>query len=135
MNIEEEIDEELWFFHKGCEGNHFLVDNPHTFPGRILAWCVKNERSFFVSVSEIEKMSEAAKYWLKGFLKGAQPGPPKNIHGDVDFESTAYSKWQKSVQLFSKTGYWSDEDRKCKICETVILFSDPNNACESCKSN
>lgn len=80
------IDEKIWFEHDGCVGNHYMIGNPHTFKGRMYAWCPKKEKSFFVSKSEILKMSVECEYWVKGFLSGNQPEPPTDSEGDVDFD-------------------------------------------------
>ena len=132
MTNEIEFDENLWFNHKGCEGKHYLIGNPHTFRGRIYAWCPKKERSFSVSLSEIENMSEYSKYWINGFLNGNQPEPPTDANGDVDFESVEYKKWTESIELFTRTGYWTDEKRNCEKCGAELLNAEPNETCENC---
>src|SRR5690606_1325095 len=132
MTNEIEFDENLWFNHKGCEGKHYLIGNPHTFRGRIYAWCPRKERSFFVSISEIEQMSEYSKYWINGFLNGNQPEPPTDSNGVVDFESAEYKKWTESIELFTRTGYWTDEKRNCEKCGAELLNSELSETCESC---
>ena len=104
------IDKKIWFEHKGCEGKHFMIGNPHTFSGRMYAWCPKKEKSFFVSKSEIADMSLECKYWIKGFLSGNQPKPPVNSEGDVDFESDEYKQWIIKIDEFEKTGDWQLEE-------------------------
>ena len=63
-------------------------------------------RSLFVSKSEILEASSEAKYWIAGFLAGAEPEPPRNADQDVDFESAEYKKWEQLVAEFRKTGGW-----------------------------
>ncbi|OCA92605.1 hypothetical protein [Pseudobacillus wudalianchiensis] len=39
-----EFEKELWFELEGhCEGKHYIVGNPHTFNGRISAYCPQKE--------------------------------------------------------------------------------------------
>ena len=85
MDNDLKYDSDLWFEHKGCEGKHYLIGNPHTFPVRMWAWCPKKETTFFVSKSQIGEMSLQTKYWIKGFLTGNQPKPPAEENEDVDF--------------------------------------------------
>jgi len=100
-------DEALWFHHLGCSGKHYLLGNPHTFPGRMLAWCPLKKKSFFVSKSEMLEASSEATYWVSGFLAGAEPEPPLNADKDVDFESSGYKRWEQLVTEFRQTGSWS----------------------------
>lgn len=109
MISSEDYDKKLWFEHKGCEGKHFILGNPHTFPGRIWAWCPVKNGSFFVSKSEIGNTSEQAAYWIKGFLSGNEPEPPVDENGDVDFESNTYREWTARAKEFSATGTWPRE--------------------------
>lgn len=107
MNIEAPTyDEALWFHHRGCTGKHYLLGNPHTFPGRMQAWCPMKGRSFFVSKAEMLEASPESKYWVSGFLAGAEPEPPKNAERDVDFESQEYKKWEQRVAEFHQSGSW-----------------------------
>lgn len=100
------FDSDLWFEHNGCEGKHYLLGNPHTFPGRMWAWCPKKETAFCVSKSEIGEMSIQAKFWIKGFLIGNQPKPPLNKNNEVDYESQEYKDWKIKVDEFEETGLW-----------------------------
>ena len=133
METELNIDEHLWFYHKGCTGKHFFIGNPHTFPGRILAWCPQQQKSFFLSVSEVEEMSEYSKYWIKGYLTGNEPSPPTDGNGDVQFSGKEYEEWAEAVDLFATTGYWRDEQRFCSSCEKRMLKSEPEIICEKCR--
>jgi hypothetical protein len=72
---EVKYDEKLWFFHKNCSGEHFLLGNPHTHPERMYAWCPAKKHCFCVSDSEIEGRSIEAEYWIKGFLSGNESRP------------------------------------------------------------
>jgi len=99
-------DKNLWFEHEGCVGKHFLFGNPHTFPGRMWAWCPKKETSFCVSKSEIGEMSVQTSYWIKGFLIGNQPAPPTDENDNEDLEGKSYKDWLKQIDKFVKTGLW-----------------------------
>ena len=134
MEDSSEIDynTDLWFYHNGCKGKHYLLDNPHTFFGRILAWCPENGRSIFVSKYEMGEMSEASKYWIEGFLKGNQPSPPTDEDGMPAFESKAYELWEDEMELFSETGFWTYDNRFCDKCNSELLKSNPTETCIHC---
>lgn len=65
-----DYDENLWFYHNNCEDKHFLLGNPHTFKGRMFAWCPKKGTTLCISESEIGERSIESKYWILGFLSG-----------------------------------------------------------------
>ncbi|GLS93875.1 hypothetical protein [Piscinibacter gummiphilus] len=101
----QEYNERLWFTHQGCSGTHFVVGNPHTFPGRMLGWCLLKQRSFFFSKNEIEECSPETAAWVEGFLAGNEPSPPKNGEGDVEFASPQYKSWLANMQAFRECGF------------------------------
>lgn len=103
-----QYDEQLWFMHEGCEGKHFLIGNPHTFKGRMWAWCPIKQRTFFVSPPEMVEQSVEAKYWVDGFLHGNEPDPPKNSEGNTEFDSESYRNWQRQCEAFRSKGFWAD---------------------------
>lgn len=107
-----ETDQALWFMHQGCRGRHFLLGNAHTVPGRMLAWCPKEQCSLFVSKADMGKMSRAASYWLAGFLNGAEPDPPAGEDGPPDFDSKAYARWRKDTAAFRESGAWHAPRRR-----------------------
>src|SRR5579885_3193266 len=76
-----DYDEQLWFLQEGCDEKHFLIGNPHTFPGRMAAWCPKEQRGFCVSKSEMGECSRATRYWVEGFLRGNEPAYPTDEKG------------------------------------------------------
>jgi len=125
-------DKNLWFEHLGCKGKHYLIGNPHTYVGRMWAWCPKEERTFFVSKADMGEMSEQAKFWVQGFLNGHEPDPPVNEDGDVDFESLEYKTWTEAMVFFHETGFWTDQERKCEKCGKMILKSEPGVKCMDC---
>jgi hypothetical protein len=101
-------DERLWFtIGEHCAGQHFILGNPHTFPGRMMAWCPRKGTSFFFSKREVETASAEAMAWIDGFLAGNEPAPPVAEDGDVDFASDAYKQWTQEVERFHETGMWS----------------------------
>lgn len=127
-------DKNLWFEHLGCEGKHYLIGNPHTYVGRMWAWCPKEKRSIFITKADMGKMSNQTKYWVEGFLFGNQPKPPTDIDGMVDFQSEEYKNWEKDVELFRKTGYWTEEKRDCIMCGKLLMPSESNEFCGDCKT-
>jgi len=104
-------DPALWFHHTGCSGNHYLLGNPHTFAGRMYAWCPLKQRTFFVSKSAIGDSSPEAKYLVMGFLHGAEPAPPTDLQGDTDFDSAEYRAWIAKVSAFQESGSWVDAEQ------------------------
>jgi hypothetical protein len=107
-----ELDRTLWFEHLGCSGRHYLIGNPHTVPGRMLAWCPREERSLFVSRADIGRMSRAARYWVEGFLHGSEPEPPPGPDGPPEFGSPGYRRWQLDVAQFHASGAWPTRRRR-----------------------
>ena len=105
MNIE--IDSNLWIELDHCEGEHYLIGNCHTFPGRMNAYCTKKETTFCVSLSEISNMSEQSRYWIKGFLTGNEPEPPEELENETPeqyFNSERYRNWLTQTEAFRKNG-------------------------------
>ncbi|MGZ9584422.1 hypothetical protein [Paenibacillus marinisediminis] len=129
-----EFEKELWFELEGhCEGKHYIVGNPHTFNGRISAYCPQKDVYFNVSFEEIVDMSQEVKYWIKGFLSGNEPSPPVDEDGDLyppTHEENIH--WEKSIELFHKTGYWYAGDRDCEVCGKKLLNSWTEFECENC---
>lgn len=99
-------DDALWFFHKGCEGKHYIIGNPHIVPGRIWAWCPKEEVSFFLNKNDMEEMSEATQYWLKGYLSGNEPPPPLDEDGMPAYSGDSFEKWNLKRKRFHEEGVW-----------------------------
>ncbi len=106
------IDENLWFLHRGCVGRHFLLGNPHTFPGRMMGWCLHKDRSFFFSKSEVESSSPEAAAWIEGFLAGNEPRPPRDPEGDLDFKSEEYASWRNQTSAFRLSGAWPNSEER-----------------------
>lgn len=100
------FDKNLWFEHLGCTGRHYFLGNPHTVPGRILAWCPEEKRSLFVSLSSIKAMSKVSSYWVQGYLHGNEPAPPVGEHEVPDFDSSEYKRWRRKTANFRRNGKW-----------------------------
>jgi hypothetical protein len=104
-----DLDRALWF-EPGCcsDGQHYLHHNPHTFPGRMGAYCEAHDSTLSVSLSEIEQASEPARYWIRGFLSGNEPPPPLDSEGYEidDLEDPRWDRWREAVAQFRKTGAW-----------------------------
>jgi hypothetical protein len=97
-------------FEPGCcaDGRHYLHYNPHTFPGRMGAYCEAHDRTFSVSLSEIERASDEGRYWIRGFLSGNEPPPP--LEADAlaieDLGDPRFDEWRGAVARFRATGEW-----------------------------
>ena len=105
MTEKPEYDENLWFELENCEGRHFLIGNPHTYKGRIDAYCPIKNTTFCISYKEIKKMSIESKYWLQGYLSGNEPDPPEEYDGEsaVDFfQSMRYKEWELKFKSLKK---------------------------------
>ncbi|WP_208414712.1 hypothetical protein [Paenibacillus castaneae] len=115
------------------KGKHFIVGNPHTFHGRISAYCPQKDVFLNVSLGEIVDMPLNTKYWIKGFLSGNEPSPPVNEDGDFHPQGHEDNiHWDKSVALFHKTGSWYSGKRNCTICGIKLLNSWTDLECENC---
>ena len=135
MKPEPAFDGRLWFtMGTHCSGKHYLIGNPHTFNGRMLAWCPTKQTSFFVSKLEMDDCSVEAEFWVKGFLAGNEPEPPKDENLNVvDSGSSEYQRWLKAIELFARTGYWYSGERRCESCGEELLPSLAGNVCKKCK--
>jgi hypothetical protein len=104
-----DLDRALWF-EPGCcgAGRHYLHYNPHTFPGRMGAYCEARDRTFSVSLAEIERCSDEARYWVRGFLSGNEPPPP--LEPDAlaidDLGDPRMDEWRAAVARFRESGTW-----------------------------
>ncbi|WP_155985702.1 hypothetical protein [Paenibacillus gorillae] len=132
--MKSDIDFHMWFtFEEHCQGKHYIVGNPHTFHGRILAYCSEKDVFFNVSLSEINEMSLQTKYWIKGYLSGNEPSPPVDEEGDVFPPAhVANIHYENSISLFHKTGSWYSGERNCTVCGTKLLHSWIGIECEDC---
>jgi hypothetical protein len=123
------VDEQLWFL-APCGGRDFFVGNGHTFTGRIAAWCPDIGRHYNVSVAEVQQMSEAARFWVQGFLHGTEPDPPRDPDGETSPEDL--TAWLAATTRFRRTGSWFGRWRTCQSCGRVLL---PDTAAQECESH
>jgi hypothetical protein len=124
-SVARELDESLWLRTNHCDGDHFLLGNPHTFPGRLSAWCPSKKQSFCISKSEIAQCSKETSYYLKGFLSGQEPEAPVDDEGDL----LSMEAWYAATELFQQTGSWNARFRVCSECGARLLPSNPQKTC------
>lgn len=80
-----ELDDELWFIGL-CGKRDLLTGNPHTFGGRMSAWCPTERAGYNVSLDE----------------------------GNEDPED--HNAWRTAVHRFRSTGNWLGRWRTCDVC-------------------
>jgi hypothetical protein len=109
-----EWDERLWF-EASCGNRDFLgMDNPHTFLGRMSAWCPDRNVWYRVSLAGMGEMSDEARYFVKGYLAGSEPG-----FDAVD--GPDFVAWETAVRRFRGTGEWYGRWGTCESCGCVLL--------------
>lgn len=121
----------------GCDGRHYLVDgNPH-IRGRMYFYCPSRNIYTRVSKSEIGECSDETRYFIRGYLSGNEPVPPRDDNNDLlDDSHPEFVLWRKAVEMFRDTGYWwSGPSRRCQSCFDELLPSDPGEPpCSNCPS-
>ena len=108
-----DVDPRLWF---SCDleptARDYLVGNAHTFTGRMLAYCERKEGSprYYVSATSVWRdCSDEARYWVAGFLAGAEPQPPRDEDGDwLPPDHADFVAWRAKADAFTDTGQWQD---------------------------
>lgn len=70
-----DIDARLWIRTAGCDSPDYLFGNPHTFRGRMHAYCPHRNQDFAVSQDEVIESSSEASIWIDGYLIGNEAGP------------------------------------------------------------
>ena len=127
-------DEKLWFTMRShCAGRHYLLFNPHTFPGRMGAWCPTKQVTFYVSKSEMESCSPEAHYWMMGFLAGNEPAPPRGEDGGyLADDDPQMERWRAAIRQFPETGIWVVSERFCERCGEPLLPTQPGLKCPKC---
>ncbi len=137
------LDKDLWVeFDGDCPGKHYLRVNPHTFAGRITAWCPRKRTQFNISAGDIIRASHGTICWVKGYLEGSTPDPPPepiDTRNGTDepwpaYQAwlKAYDHWRKSARQFARSGYWNHANRACEKCGEQLLHSRPELTCENC---
>jgi hypothetical protein len=120
-----------------CKGKHYLLYASHTFPGRFTAWCPHKKRAANCSLSDVKRSSKEAAYWLRGFLEGNVPEPPRDDSGIfLAADNPRFQFWERAAALFQTTGYWNSSERKCERCRGDILPSAvlSGGLCDACVS-
>jgi len=107
-----EIDRRLRIRARHCDAPHYLVGNPHTFRGRISAWCVSACREITISKSDVIDPSAEAQIWIDGFLRGNE-GPPPILDDCTPGEvvERVEADWYERRQRFRETGVWTEPDQ------------------------
>jgi len=132
------IDEKLWITLNGDpEKKLYLLYNPHTHKGRMGVWNPRAQDVFYVSKNEIETCSIEASYWIKGFICGNEPDPPRTRKGcDLAEDDPKMVRWREAIKLFSETGFWwQGRARKCTNCGKKLLPSQLGLLCPDCIKN
>jgi hypothetical protein len=129
------VDAQLWFtVPECCDRPHSLLPgNPQTSVGRMQSWCPTEHHNLYVSKGEMETCSEATRQWVRGFLVGAMPAPPRAADGSVlppDHAEVVW--WQAATTLFLHSGVWSDRPASCEQCGVALLPSQPDSRCPAC---
>jgi len=124
---EDEPDPVLWF-EASCGGRDLLLEGQgKTFLGRLSAWCPHAEVSYRVSFHEMGAMSEATRYFVRGFLDGSAPSWPIGDEGES--EPDDLQAWRSAVRRFRTTGTWYGRWGTCGECGCVLL---PDRAGDRC---
>jgi hypothetical protein len=107
VSLPEDIDATLWVRTVGCEEPDYLFGNPHTFPGRMHAYCPHESRDYAVSFDEIVDCSNEARWWAIGYLAGNEPAPPRTAEGDyVAPDDPRFQRWSRAAREFRARGVW-----------------------------
>jgi hypothetical protein len=120
------LDPRLWF-EASCGERDLLVGNPHTFRGRLAAWCPHRELGYNVSLSELGEMSDEARYFVRGFLRGSEPEAPYDDDGELTPEDEA--AWRAAIRRFRRTGSWYGRWGTCEVCGCVLLPDTSERRC------
>ena len=123
------LDEELWF-DAPCGGRDFLLPGgPHTFPGRMAAWCPAKRVTYRVSLVEMGAMSTAAVYFVRGFLSGNEPEPPEDEDGAMT--EADRRAWIAATERFRARGSWVGGFSTCTTCGCVVIPGGGGDRCEA----
>jgi hypothetical protein len=126
-----EPDPLLWF-EAPCGGRDLLTGNGSTYPGRMSAWCPNKRVSYNISLAEMGRMSQQARYYVAGFLAGNQPGPPPPPDPDADTDPGDLTAWKAAADRFRRTGRWLGRWRTCQTCGRILL---PDAAADNCQEH
>ena len=107
---------DLWVEVADYPGRLHIMGNPHTFPGRVTAWSFERNESLYFSKDDVTEASEAARWWLDGYLHGSEPEFEEYFAieagdmGDVDEADPRWAEWRAALEEFRATGKMTRED-------------------------
>lgn len=104
--LPDDVDECLWFEMDGCAGRHYFVDGNPTILGRMYAYCPGKKIVTRVSKGEVRACSDEARYFIRGFLAGSEPGPPVDGEGLLTDDAAAVDGWRAATERWRRTGEW-----------------------------
>ena len=111
--LPDDIDPALWIRCRRTDGRDYLVErNPHTFPGRMGAFCPHSEEhpDYNVSIGEAQECSPEARLWMRGFVAGNEPDAPLDSCGyELDESDPKVQAWDEARQGYLESGYWPQE--------------------------
>jgi hypothetical protein len=86
----------------------YLGANPHTVPGRFLAWDSDSRSSVTLSKSDVTSASQESWIWIEGYLNGNVPGP-NFLYPDelLEQDGQRWEKWHSAVTDFLIFGQWN----------------------------
>lgn len=89
----------------------YLEGNAHTFAGRMHIYVPRLGYDVTRSLSELESISDAARWWIRGFLAGCEPDVYDYLGidarlGDVEPTDAEYERWRAFNARYRETGDW-----------------------------
>ena len=89
-----------------------------------------------LSKGEIEACSDETRYWIRGYLAGNMPEPPRDADGDrLPGDDPVTQRWRQAADLFLVTGIWKAGDPgPCSGCGEALLPSQPGFVCAACQA-
>ncbi|WP_017935891.1 hypothetical protein [Nocardioides sp. Iso805N] len=96
----------------------YIEGNAHTFPGRMHIYLPGRGYDVTRSLCEIDSMSDASRWWIKGFLAGCEPDISAYLGIDLieddSAEATAeeYERWQAFNARCRDTGCWPQLNKR-----------------------
>jgi hypothetical protein len=108
--LPDHIDPHLWFV-GSCGKRDYLVEtNPHTFPGRMSAFCPHcppEQASYNVSLKDLGECSAEAQIWSRGFVAGNEPHVPLDRRGsELEDDTPEHAAWEQARAAYLKSGEW-----------------------------
>ena len=86
-----------------------IIGNPHTFRGRFEV-AVSETESRSCSLHEVVPMTEAARWWLDGYMSAMEPPPWDVLADDYDpgmqDDDPQIQRWRDVVRQFRETGHY-----------------------------